>query len=154
VKRICVLALLSACWLWSDDDGEAQRLPPGPGKEIIATACTSCHSVAWIREQRLTDDEWSRTIDKMMHRGAQLTDEQFPVMLSYLSKNFGVDSKLLVNSAPAAEFKTILRLTANEADALVQYRETNGAFHSLSDLQKVPKLPWKKIESKQDQLEF
>ena len=52
------------------------------------------------------------------------------------------------------EFKAVLELTADEADAIVAYRDTNGAFHQLSDLLKVPGVDGKKIEAKKDLLEF
>jgi competence ComEA-like helix-hairpin-helix protein len=153
LKRICILALISACWLWSED-GEGQRLPPGPGKEAVATVCAGCHSVTNIRQQRLSKEEWTSEIDQMVDHGATITDEQMPVILEYLITNFGTESKLRVNTAPAVEFRSILGLTPNEADAVVAYRDMNGEFHQLSDLQKVPKVEWKKIESKKDQLEF
>jgi competence ComEA-like helix-hairpin-helix protein len=155
VKRIFVLALISACWLWSDD-GEGQRLPPGSGKDAVATGCSKCHSVTRIREQRLSKEEWTITVSKMLERRAPVADEQeqIPVIIDYLTNNFGPDSKLRVNSAPLDEFKAILGLTVNEADAIINYRETHGDYHQLSDLEKVPNVERKKIESKKDQLEF
>jgi competence ComEA-like helix-hairpin-helix protein len=116
--------------------------------------CSGCHSVTNIRTQRLSKEEWTSEIDQMVDHGATITDEQIPVILDYLTKNFGADSKVLVNTAPAVEFRAIFGLTANEADAIVAYRDNNGDFHQVSDLQKVPKVEWKKIELKKDLLEF
>jgi competence ComEA-like helix-hairpin-helix protein len=59
-----------------------------------------------------------------------------------------------VNTAPMIEFKAVLALTADEASAIVDYRNTNGDFHQLSDLLKVPGVDGKKIEGKKDLLEF
>lgn len=153
MRRIFVLALVSACWLWSADP-EAERLPPGPGKAVVGTVCSECHSVNNIRRQRLSRDEWSSEVSDMLDRGAKANDEQVAAILDYLTLNFGKDSKVRVNTAPMVEFKAVLELTADEAGAIVAYRDTNGAFHQLSDLLKVPGVDGKKIETKKDRLEF
>ena len=45
-----------------------------------------------------------------------------------------------------------LKLTAEEADAVVRYREENGYFNKFQDLQKVTGLDIKKLESAKDRL--
>jgi competence ComEA-like helix-hairpin-helix protein len=153
MRRIFVLALVSACWLWSADP-EAEHLPPGPGKAVVGTVCSECHSVNNIRRQRLSRDEWSSEVSDMVDRGAKANDEQVAAILDYLTLNFGKDAKVRVNTAPMVEFKAVLELTADEAGAIVAYRDANGAFHQLSDLLKVPGVDGKKIETKKDRLEF
>jgi hypothetical protein len=153
VKRAFVLVLILVCWLRSDD-GESQRMPAGRGKDAVGIVCAGCHGVTKIRPLRLSKERWAAKIDKMVEHGAQLTDEQLAVILDYLTNNFGVDSKLRVNSAPAVELRAILGLTANEADTIIAYRDLNGDFRDWSDLQKVAKVDWKKIEPRKDELEF
>ena len=153
MRRICVLALASASWLWCADP-EAEKLPPGPGKAEVTAVCVQCHSVTNIRRKRLSRDEWSDEVSDMVDRGAKATDGQMAAILDYLELNFGTDSKIRVNTAPMVEFKAILALTADEADAIVAYRDANGEFHQLSDLLKIPGVDGKKIEAKKDRLEF
>lgn len=153
MRRLFVFALCSAGWLWSADP-EVERLPPGPGRADVGAVCVACHTLNNIRRQRLSRDEWSSEVSDMLDRGAKATDDQVAVILDYLTANFGPDSKIRVNTAPMIEFKTVLVLTADEAEAIVDYRNTNGDFHQLSDLLKVPGVDGKKIEGKKDLLEF
>ena len=153
MRRICVFALALAGLVWSADP-EAERLPPGPGKAEVGAVCAKCHTLANIRRRRFSREEWTSEVADMVERGAKADDEQVAAILNYLTLNFGENSKVRVNTAPMVEFKAVLELTADEADAIVAYRDANGAFHQLSDLLKVPKVDGKKIEAKRDLLEF
>jgi competence protein ComEA len=148
-----LIAAASACAVWCADP-DAELLPPGKGKAEVAAVCMECHGVANIRRQRLSKDEWTSEVSDMIDRGAKANDEQFPVIVDYLTRNFGPDSKLRVNSAPMVELKAVLNLTAAEASAIVDYRTANGDFHSIDDLLKVPGVPAAKIEAKRGVLEF
>jgi competence ComEA-like helix-hairpin-helix protein len=47
-----------------------------------------------------------------------------------------------------------LKLFPEEAEAIVVYREKNGNFKEWQDLQKVPGVDPKKIESRKDHITF
>jgi len=66
-------------------------VPDGPGKEILLNICTMCHDLGRIRLGRRSTEEWEETLVSMLNEGAPLSEEQFPVIHAYLSKNFGVD---------------------------------------------------------------
>jgi cytochrome c5 len=66
-------------------------VPNGPGKEILLNTCTMCHDLGRIKNGRRSAEEWEETLLSMLNEGAPLSDEQFPVIHAYLSKNFGVD---------------------------------------------------------------
>jgi len=153
MRRICIVALLTACWLWSDDP-EAEHLPPGPGQDLVAGVCVECHGVVNIRRQRMSKEEWTGEVWDMVDRGAQADNDQVAAIIDYLANNFGPDSKVIVNTAPMDEFKAVLELTADEASAIVDYRKAHGEFHQLSDLLKVPGVDGKKLEAKKDKLQF
>jgi competence protein ComEA len=153
MKRTISFALASACLLWCADP-DAAKLPPGKGKEVIATVCMDCHGVNNIRRQRLSRDEWTSEVSDMVDRGAKASDDEIAAIVEYLTENFGKDSKLRVNTAPMVELKSVLNLTAAEAGAIVDYRTANGDFHELADLLKVPQVDGKKIEAKKELLEF
>ena len=135
-------------------DESAALLPDGAGKEAVGKVCTACHDTANIRQLRLTRDKWSEKIDDMTDRGAQGTDQEMMAVLDYLTKNFGPDSKIYVNTAPYAELKAVLKLSNAETDAVLAYREKNGHFQQWTDLLKVAGLDGKKIEAKKDLLAF
>jgi len=72
----------------------AQHHPPVPegrGKEILLNICTMCHDLGRIRLGHRSPEEWEETLISMLNEGAPLSDEQFPVIHAYLSKNFGIE---------------------------------------------------------------
>jgi len=48
-----------------------------------------CHDLGRIRLGRRSSEEWEETLISMLNEGAPLSDEAFPVIHAYLSKNFG-----------------------------------------------------------------
>jgi competence protein ComEA len=70
---------------------QAQDLPDGAGKELVANVCTKCHELGRITSKKRTKEEWSDTIDKMAKNGAKATDEEFDQIVTYLAKYFGKD---------------------------------------------------------------
>src|SRR5262245_36846816 len=63
-------------------------LPEGRGKAILLNTCTVCHNLERVKERLVSREEWEDTLGSMLNEGAQLTDEDFPVLLSYLARNF------------------------------------------------------------------
>jgi len=66
-------------------------MPDGPGKDIVLNTCTICHDRTRITRSRHTEEEWEGTLIAMLNEGAQLSDEDFPIVLRYLVKNYGVN---------------------------------------------------------------
>ena len=66
-------------------------VPDGPGKQILLNTCTMCHNLQRIKNGRRSPEEWEETLTSMLNEGAPLSEEQFPVIHAYLSKNYGVD---------------------------------------------------------------
>jgi len=152
--KTTVLLALAACLAFAADDDDAKKLPDGAGKDAVIKACFSCHGAGNFRKVRLTKDEWADQVADMMDRGAQAIEEQEAAIIDYLAKNFGKDSKLWVNTAPFQELKNVLKLTVKEAQALIDWRDQNGNFHSLEDLKKVPGVDTGKIEEKKALIAF
>jgi cytochrome c5 len=66
-------------------------VPEGPGKQILLNICTMCHDLGRIRLGRRSPEEWEETLVSMLNEGAPLSEEAFPVIHDYLSKNFGIE---------------------------------------------------------------
>jgi cytochrome c5 len=66
-------------------------MPDGPGKDIVLNTCTMCHDLSRIKTVRHTQEEWEETLIAMLNEGAAISDENFPIVLRYLTKNFGVN---------------------------------------------------------------
>lgn len=154
----CTIARVSLCGLLLLAAGGSAwaQLPDGPGKEVLQQVCGHCHDAAVVAGYHLGKDGWTDTISKMIDQGAEGTDAQFNAILTYLVKNFGPETatKVNINKAPAKDLETQLEITPKEADAIVKYRDQNGAFKEIDDLKKVPDLDFKKIEAKKDRLAF
>jgi competence protein ComEA len=129
-----------------------EGLPDGPGKDETVKACAPCHEARRAASVRLTREGWAAVIEGMRQRGAKISDEEFPVVLDYLSTHFlgAAPQPLNVNTASQIDFEAAGGLLRREAAAVVQYREKHGRFKSLDDLKKVPGLDFKKIENRKD----
>ena len=130
----------------------AQELPDGPGKTSLQKVCTKCHDLTGVVSKRRTAGDWGTILDKMITQGAEATDEQFGQILDYLIANFR--KPINVNQASAKTLATELELSAQDAEAVVAYRERNGPFKSLDDLKKVPSLDAGKLDAAKAWLEF
>ena len=63
-------------------------LPDGPGKQILLNTCTLCHDLGRVRAHTVSREEWEETLLTMLNEGAMLSDQDFPVLLNYLARNF------------------------------------------------------------------
>jgi competence ComEA-like helix-hairpin-helix protein len=133
---------------------DAKRLPDGPGKDAVAKVCFDCHDSGRMRQLRIGRDEWSDKVADMVDRGAKGTEAEITAVVDYLTLNFGPDSKMQVNTAPMVELKRILEIPPKQAEAIVAYRDANGAFKQWQDLLKVPGIDAKSVEAKKDLLVF
>ncbi len=68
-------------------------LPEGKGKSAVESRCYACHSADLLLQQRLTQKQWTATVEKMMRWGAGVTEDEKPVIIDYLAKHFGVDNR-------------------------------------------------------------
>jgi len=65
----------------------AQNLPDGPGKETVASVCGTCHDVNRIRPG-YTPEGWVTVINMMQNFATPVPADQWPVITTYLIKNF------------------------------------------------------------------
>ena len=127
-------------------------LPDGPGKDVTVRACAPCHEARRAASARLTREGWAAVIEGMRLRGAKVSDDDFPVILDYLTTHFLGEAPLPLNlnTATQIDLEAAGGLLRREARAVVQYREKNGRFASVDDLKKVPGLDFRKIDSRRD----
>jgi cytochrome c5 len=87
---IAVLALAAAPALAQP----ANALPPGDGRELVASACTQCHPLTVILAMRDGPVGWKRHVYTMVIKGAQLTPREADTLLAYLDANFGPGQRM------------------------------------------------------------
>lgn len=68
-------------------------LPSGSGKELVESACIRCHSADMLAQQRLTEKQWTATVEKMTRWGAALKDDDKAPIIAYLTKHFGTENR-------------------------------------------------------------
>jgi competence protein ComEA len=59
------------------------------GRELVEDVCTYCHDLDRLRGKQLSREEWRGLIKGMISEGAPVTDEEFSMILDYLTKNYG-----------------------------------------------------------------
>ena len=153
VKTVCLI-LVALAGAWAADEKDAAGLPDGPGKEIVARMCLSCHDSGNFRKKRSDGEEWSESVADMIERGAKGTGEEIDAVVAYLAKNFGKGAPVRINTAPFAEIKVVLGFTPVEVRALLDYREKNGALKSFEELLKVPGIDAAKAEAQKSRIAF
>jgi competence protein ComEA len=132
--------------------GAQSSFPDGPGKELVEVICTSCHTPDRILEQKLTRAEWKDKVLEMLQEEPDVTEAERQRIVDYLARSF--PKKVNVNKAGAAEIEAVLEIPAQDASAIVRWRESKGSFRTLDDLKRVPGLDAARIESNKQRVEF
>lgn len=136
----------------------AQSLPDGPGKDTVIKLCSNCHDLSVIQTANMSVNGWPGEVQKMMGLGAQGTNDEFKTVVEYLTTYCSTPvSRVAINSASATEIELALQVDHKEALAIVAYRERNGKFKSISQVEKVPGISsgeMKKIEANKDRVTF
>ena len=81
-SRFLIVALLASV----PATGHAQDLPPGPGSEVLARACTVCHRLDLVAGERHDAKGWQAIVEVMINNGAALTPDEEAQVVAYLAK--------------------------------------------------------------------
>lgn len=138
---------------------EQQSFPDGQGKDTFLRICSVCHGPQIVLGRGNTVDGWTQVVLNMVQRGAQGSEEEFGEIVQYLAKNFppkteGSVTTVNVNKASAEEIKTALEIALKDAQAIVAYRQQNGAFRTVEQVEKVPGVDAAKIEGEKERITF
>ena len=88
---------LTALLIFTSMAALSQDLPDGPGKDLVSKTCSACHTTDNFTNKRHTREDWKTVVNTMIGYGAELTDEQVEIVVSYLAKNFGKEAALRAN---------------------------------------------------------
>jgi competence protein ComEA len=151
LRTLAILAAVLVAPVWAQD-----AMPDGPGKETTVRVCTFCHVAEMFSSSSMSADDWDRTITTMTtDKGITIGDDDYAAVLDYLSKCLGPNSaKININKAAACELTRILKITTQQANAIVAYREKNGNFKDLAGVKKVEGVDAAALEAKKGGISF
>jgi competence ComEA-like helix-hairpin-helix protein len=121
------------------------------GEETTERGCSECHTVDEVTGTRRMPRDWGDMVDTMASRGVTITDKELATVKRYLARYFGLVG---VNTASAEDFSSVLGLSAQEAEQIVEYRRKNGKFADIAALLKVPGVDRMKIDAQPEALRF
>ncbi|MHC1785139.1 MAG: hypothetical protein AB9891_20725 [Anaerolineaceae bacterium] len=58
------------------------------GKALASERCTACHSFSRIESASKTSDDWSKTVQRMVSKGAVLTADEQQAVINFLSETY------------------------------------------------------------------
>lgn len=121
-------ALVMLCALTSGI--AAQELPAGPGRDVIAKRCVTCHESDIIAQQRLSRAGWGRSVDKMVRWGAMIEPDERDQILDYLAAHFTpkpVSAHIVATAGSEAVYKRAC-LTCHEDDLIEAQRLSRAGW--------------------------
>jgi hypothetical protein len=65
-----------------------QIFPPGEGRDLVLNNCQNCHTFVPIVVLQMEEDAWTRNSIDHRDRVAQVSDEDFKTLYTYLKANF------------------------------------------------------------------
>jgi competence protein ComEA len=141
---IGVATLLAAIGAKAQDQDDA---PAAAFRRV----CSNCHDADRILSTRRTRTQWEEVIEKMIDRGAEGTSDDFTTAEEYLLR---VSGRVNVNRATTKDMVTVLGIAQKDADAIAEYRKTNGEFKDFDSLAKVPGIDLEKLNKGRDAISF
>jgi hypothetical protein len=136
-----VAALFAAAWA-------ADIVPPAPNLaregQSLKAVCAQCHNLQMVMDTPMSYNAWHDTVQTMVDRGANGTDEQFDDIMDYLHRTM---TTIDVNTAPADELEMVLNVPETAAQAIIARRSTQK-FTGLGDLKSVPGVDASTVDTK------
>jgi competence ComEA-like helix-hairpin-helix protein len=131
--------------------------PEGPAKEFVNRICLQCHEPSQLLSQKKTESDWKKTIARMSQKGVPGSPEQYEAITAYMTKNFGKaedTSKINMNKATPEEIASGIGLTADEAKAVVGYRDKHGEFREWGEMLVIYGVDGRKLEAAKEKMSF
>lgn len=80
-----VVLVIAAIVLVGCGSPEPVAPTPHPGQALVATKCSTCHSIVQVDNAKYSREIWETTVNRMVMAGMQITDEQKASVIDYLA---------------------------------------------------------------------
>lgn len=164
-RQPCALLIAATVVIWSTVIGQTgashrqsstpavpQDFPEGTGREVVVRLCRECHPATDITRRRESRARWSKVVEEMIGQGARINDEDFEVLVSYLSVVLG--RKVRINEASATVIAETFEISDEQAAAVVQYRTDRGPFKDWKGVAAVQGMDPQRVEEQRNNLDF
>ena len=101
IRPLIAAALLLGAAGWAAAEAQAPdaktsalldgQLPDDPARPLVQGKCLLCHTSEYVTQQRLTEGQWQKTVEKMRKFGTPANDEEAKAMVAYLARNWTPD---------------------------------------------------------------
>jgi len=132
-------------------------LPDGPGRQTVERVCGNCHTAELVSDRRGDLRTWTQTVNTMLNRGAKANPEEAAEIAAYLAMQFGTDvsvGPIRVNQYLTGELELALEIPEKEAEAIVNYRTTNGRIKNWEELITISGVDPLKLGLKRERIEY
>jgi DNA uptake protein ComE-like DNA-binding protein len=129
----------------------AEQTEDAEDQQVVARVCGGCHAADSVKGTRRSRSQWEETIDKMVERGAKMTDPEYEAVMRYLLAQAG---RVNVNVVPASELVAVLRISNEDAKRIRAYREGHGRFADFESLVAVRDIDVARLKQNRVAIEF
>src|ERR1044071_5047419 len=89
MRKAALFAMVFCLSAFAQQKGKQQAsLPEGSEKNLVATACTTCHAETMITQNGHTREDWKLVVERMVSAGAEIPQNRMAAVTDYLAKNF------------------------------------------------------------------
>jgi len=87
-------SLLAACGRAEDETAvptpEQEKAAPVTldGKALVEERCAECHDLGRVERAKKGEEEWKATVERMVSKGAQLSEEEQALVIQYLAEAY------------------------------------------------------------------
>jgi len=71
---------------------ESAPVPAGEqavnGQQLVETRCSACHSLDRIKSAKKSSEDWAKTVQRMVAKGAELNDSEQQAVIKYLGDTY------------------------------------------------------------------
>jgi competence ComEA-like helix-hairpin-helix protein len=147
-----LLLTIFALTLSAQENLPDTNLPEAKEKATFVKMCSNCHAIERVVKVRFSKKFWASTVDDMVSRGAEGTEEEVESVISYLTRYFG--KPVNINTATAKQIEAGLSFKPAEAEALIKHRTDNGPIKTFEDLAKITGLNAKLLTEQKNNIQF
>lgn len=66
----------------------ADQITTQEGEQLLQERCSVCHGVRTVTGEKKTAQQWQQTVERMMRKGAKLSDAEKAVIVDYLAGKY------------------------------------------------------------------